>query len=80
MGPWWDRIRQVDTLLNKRELPAWSEAQKLPEVRARIKKSRAKRARTELPPQCKNCGGTEFHMGDLTLPGEHNTGRAATTP
>ena len=70
VGPWWDRIRQVDTLLNERKLPAWAEAQKLPEVRHLVKKSRTKRARTELPPQCKNCGGTEFRKGDLVLPFE----------
>ncbi len=35
-----------------------------------LKKSRAKRARTALPPQCKICGGTEFREGDLALPGE----------
>ena len=51
VGSWWDRIRQVDTPLNARELPAWAEAQKLPEVRHLIENSRTKRARTELPPQ-----------------------------
>ena len=63
VGPWWDRIRQVYTLLNQRELPPWAEAQTLPKVRHLLHKSRTKRARTELPPQCKNCGGTVFRMG-----------------
>ena len=47
------RIRQVVALLNERELPAWAEAQKLPDVRHLIKKSRAKPARAELPLQFK---------------------------
>ena len=70
VGPWWDRTRQVYTLLSQRKLPPWAEAQKLPEVRHLVHKSRTKRAWTELPPQCKNCGGTEFREGVLALPGE----------
>ena len=58
---WWERIQKVHTLLNTEELPVkWADAQKLRRVSESIKKTSAQRARREGPPQCNNCGRTEY--------------------